>query len=128
MTPDDIIEMIAADLESPNFGDMCGLLAKRKKDRENANLRFEVRNDQRKEIARLIRTYKSGSGNSYISRLERIEGDAFAWGPDVSAALAAGHAVLKISVELTTHIENCGPKFEVRLTDKGRQVLHEALK
>jgi len=120
---DAILEDIASKLEKPNFGDVRGIAAKRKRAREDAHLRSETRQEQRIELARWVRSYKGDGGNSYASTLENIQDSRFAWGRDVAAALAMGHATLSISMDLDTHLANVAARYDVRLTDAGRAYL-----
>lgn len=126
MRTDDVLEEIAARLERPDLIDMRGILAKRKRDREDARLRMEARQEQRREIAKWIRSFKSEGGNSYVAALENIQDNKFAWGPDVAAALANRHATLSVAVHLSTHLENSAVEYTVTLTDAGRALVASA--
>lgn len=123
MNADDIIEEIAVQLERSHFMDIQGIRAKRKREREDANLRALVRQEQRREIARWVRSYKSCGGNSYAAALENIQDNPFAFGPNVAAAIVVRHAKLKVSIVLDTALANCHPVYEIELTDEGRAIM-----
>lgn len=126
---DAVLEQIACELEQPDFLDLQGIAAKRKRDREDADLRLRTRQEQRRELARWVRSFKTGKGNSPVSFLRRIqEGtDQFEWGPDVAAALVAQLATLTVEFDLNTHLLNCTPRFRLTLTEGGGRVLNDAL-
>ena len=120
---DFVLENIAAQMEKGNFLDLAGVMAKRKRAREDADLRFKVRQEQRKDLAQWIRSFKTGKGNSYATTLARLHDDPFAWGPDVAAALTARHATLSIVTLLDTHLRNCKTEYKIELTEAGRLLL-----
>lgn len=122
---DVILEKLACDLERRCFSDARGILAKKKRDREDAQLRADVRLEQRVELANRIRSYKSGNGNDIDKLLLEVEkGEAnenFTWGPNVAAAVLGQLLVVEISVVMDAHMRNCEPKFALSLTDEGRK-------
>lgn len=127
---DDLIERIANGVEEPSFLDLHGIMAKRKKDRERAEFRMQIRQEQRAEIAGYIRSFKEGHGNDPLAVLQEIathendEGLYFlrltdAW-PLCWRGLCDIHAVIKcnsnsLPPEMT---------YRVRLTEKGRKLLN----
>ena len=127
MNIDDILEQIASDMERKTFTDLRGIMGRRKRDREDADLRMQARQEQRRELADWVRSFKAGRGNSYPVKLERILDNPFARGADVAAALVMGHAELTISFAfgLGTHTANVRPVFRITLTEDGLAVLEQ---
>lgn len=122
-----VIEKIAADLEEPNFLDVRGIAAKRKRDREDADLRMQTRQEQRRELAGWVRSFKTEGGNRFMRFLEEVEEGGnhhFAWGPEVATALACCFVTMTVEFDLSTHLANCTPRFRFALTDEGRARLH----
>jgi hypothetical protein len=123
MAMDDLLEKIACDLEGPMFLDFLGIAARRKRDREDADLRFRVRQEQRREIAGWIRSFKSGEGNDLERFLREVgngEAGQFEWGPDVAVAVLSGLVVVHAEIAMSTHLPNCETKFRYSLTDAGK--------
>lgn len=75
MTPqerDDLIEQIAAAVEAPCLPDPGSMAIRRKRGREDAELRRHARTEQRQQSARLIRAFKTGDGWCPFTLLERV--------------------------------------------------------
>lgn len=66
---DDILEEAALAVEERSLLDMRGILAKRKRVREDAELRMKVREEQRTELAELIRSLKTNRRRDSLSVL-----------------------------------------------------------
>lgn len=123
---DALLERIASELEQPNFGDMHGVLSKRKRDREDAELRGQARLEQRRELAGWVRSFKTGEGNDPLRFVRSVaSGDAeqYEWGPEVAAALAARLVTMTVEMDLNTHLRNCPARFRFALTKDGDEFL-----
>lgn len=70
---DELIELIARGVEERSLLDLRGVMAKRKRDREDAQLRLDARHEQRAELGRFIRAFKSGEGRDPTTQLRRIK-------------------------------------------------------
>lgn len=128
---DTVIETIACRLEQPDFLDILGIAAKRKRDREDADLRMRTRQQQRRELARWVRSFKSGRGNDPLSFLESVrdgKADRYAWGPEVAAAVLGTLVTVTVEIELSTHLQNCERNYRFALTDDGKKLLEAARK
>lgn len=55
---DETLEYAARLIEEASFADLCGIAAKKKRDREDAALRFKTTHETRKRCADLIRAFK----------------------------------------------------------------------
>ena len=120
---DAIIEKIACELEQPDLMDMVGIIAKRKRDREDADLRMRTRQEQRRELASWVRSFKSGEGNSPLRFLEEVRDgttDQLFWGPEVAAAVLGRLVTVTVEVEFSTHAHL---RCRFALTEDGRNAL-----
>lgn len=127
---DAIIETIACRLEQPNLLDMQGIAAKRKRDREDASLRLRARQEQRRELASWVRSFKSDKGNSPLRFLESVrdgEADQWSWGPDVAAAVLGQLVIVTVEIELSSHLANSGLNYRFTLTESGEEFLAASL-
>lgn len=119
---DTVLEQIATEMEQGNILDLQGIIAKRKRHREDAELRMRTRQEQRRELAGWIRSFKSEGGNRLHRFLEEVrDGDTgrFDWAPDVAAAILAKLVTVTVHLELATHLRNCEPTFSFALTKQG---------
>lgn len=119
---DSVIEEIISRLNDSNLTGIAGIWAKRKRVREDAELTAKVRQAQRREIANWMRSFKSGEGNDALNFVRSVQAGStnqYEWGPEVATALAARYVTMTVSIELSTHLPNCHPKFSFAVTDKG---------
>jgi hypothetical protein len=132
-TPDDALEYAAQLVEEMHFGDLRGIMAKKKRDREDAALRVDTIKKTRKEMAAHIRAFKDRPDLSLVTLLREAE-NLCGVGLDDSIILARGGWQLAskgwvkvtMTAECTTNQIPPPVHFEVRITDKGRTVLAEA--
>lgn len=123
---DSVIEQIACELDQPSFLDLRGIAAKRKRDREDADLRMRARQEQRRELASWVRSFKSDKGNSPLRFLESVrdgEADQYAWGPEVAAAILGRLITVTLEIEMSSHLANCERRYRFSITDKGLGLL-----
>lgn len=126
---DTIIEIIASRLRESSLRDLHGVMAKRKRDREDADLRRRTRVEQREEIAQWVLSFRSDKGNSTLALLRQVadgERQDFAYGPHVAAALYAGLLDLEVSIPFNTHMANVRTRYRLSLTEKGKERLTAA--
>lgn len=123
---DTIIEQIACELDEPSFLDLRGIIAKRKRDREDADLRMRTRQEQRRELASWVRSFKSDKGNSPLRFLESVrdgKADQYSWGPEVVAAILGQLVTVTLEMEMSSHLPNCERRYRFSITDKGMGML-----
>jgi hypothetical protein len=152
MTPEErdaLVEEIAAAVERPSLLDLSGIGARRKRDRQDAELRNRAREEQRREMAGLIRAFKTGEGWCPFTALQRIAEDLArieAWhanpptdsirramGPaepmwciqDLTALAARRWIDAAVAVPLYSRDFPPKHQFIVTLTDAGRAALTE---
>ena len=125
---DELIEKIASSIEAPDILDMAGILSKRKRDREKAAVRRYTRVEQRLELARYIRSFKSGQGNNPQTKLERIAANTDGFN-DVyllrDAWPLSWRGLCNIYVTIRVNDNGIPPEtsYRIELTDKGREML-----
>src|SRR5690242_16919601 len=66
------LEWVLALIEEPSLLDLVGIAARRKRDREDAALRGEAREEQRREIASRIRALAANKADDPIRILREI--------------------------------------------------------
>lgn len=125
---DRLVEEIACHVESADFLDMMGTLARKKRAREDAELRKAARLELKKEIARFIRSYKSENGNSIASTLAQIKARELTAGDDhllVDAWPLAwlGLCDITMSMKLNQNVVPPQAAFKITLTEKGEERL-----
>ena len=128
---DIVLEQVACQLEQPDLLDIMGIAAKRKRAREDADLRMRVRQEQRRELARWVRSFKSDKGNSQLRFLESVRdgtADQWAWGPEVAAALLGRLVTATIAIPLSTHMRNAECRYDFALTKDGQERLDSTAK
>lgn len=129
---DAVLEFAAQLVEEGSFADLAGIWSKRKRDREDAELRRKTKEETRAECARFIRAFKSrddldpvnvlrefaeGDGQENAHRLDLIRAWPLAWKGWLNI-----EAIMKCN-------SNCVPpetRYRVTLTDDGRAVLDAA--
>lgn len=130
-TRDDVLEWVARELEEGSFLDLRGIMSKRKRDREDANLRCDARVEMRREFAAHLRAMTGRDDLSAISVLRRI----YELSPDADHVAELQHAWplawkgwLTIECILTTNSNWIPPqtRYRIVLTESGRAVLAEA--
>ena len=72
MTQDQALEHCARMIEEGSFLDLQGIMARRKRDRENAQLRMEARIEMRKEMAEHLRAFIKRPDLDPVNVLRRI--------------------------------------------------------
>ncbi len=122
-----LVEIIAKGVEEGSILDLRGILSKRKRDREDADLRMKVREEQRQELGRFIRAFKRGEGRDPISELGKI---AAAGGSrkyerfiDIDTLLAPGWITIDIVTRVSDNSIPARSEFIATLTKRGRAVL-----
>jgi hypothetical protein len=127
---DELVEQIARRVEEGSLLDLLGIATKRKRAREDATLIMNARRVQQREIASLIRSFKSGRGNSPFADLERVAaGDTrhYRW-RDIADLVERGYVEADAVLPLTGLAGNCinpSVTLSVRATDEGLRVLAE---
>lgn len=126
---DDVLEYAARLIEESSLLDLRGVMAKRKRDREDADLRFRVIQETRAEMARHIRAMKSRPDLDARNVLARIA--ALPPNPrehemhlrDAWPLAWKGWCTIKHSVICNS---NCIPpetEYQIAITDAGREIL-----
>jgi hypothetical protein len=102
---DALIEDLALSVEGGSPLDIQGVWAKRKRAREDADLRCRVRQEQRQEIGRYLRSFKTGEGNDPMAELDRLVEDGGS--QKVGSLLWVVNLVAHRLVDVTTTISLC---------------------
>jgi len=131
---DATLEYAARQIEETNLSDLRGVGAKRKRDREDANLRFQVRKELRAELAAHLRAMMNRPELSAISTLS--------WLATLKPEDKYGHihylkdawplawkGWLNVIAELCCNSNSIPPEisYRIELTEKGRKVLENAI-
>ena len=124
---DQVLEEAALFAEGASFEDFRGVLARKKRDREDANLRYETAKKVRAEFAQRLRNMKSAPNLNPLVILQQISEApeaqhtiylTMAW-PLAWKGWVDIYAVLKTN-------DNCHPPetaYRIVLTDEGREAL-----
>jgi hypothetical protein len=123
---DELIELIARGVEERSLLDLRGVMAKRKRDREDAQLRLDARHEQRAELGRFIRAFKSGEGRDPTTQLRRIKDGERIWMlRDVADLVDMGLISLSVTVDLTYGSISGQVEYAARLTKDGEEAIAE---
>lgn len=129
---DEILEYAAKLIEETDFSDLAGVLAKKKRDREDAELRLKTSGDVRRRCAAHIRAMKARPDMGPVGTLRRLA--------DLPSDNYMGHVMhlrdawplawkgwLDIQCIIKTNSNGVPPETEYRIviTDRGRDVLRE---
>lgn len=127
-TRDAVLEWVARELEEGDFRDIMGVMARRKRDREDAQLRSRARVEMRQEFADYLRAMVGRDDLSAVSVLRNIaELD-----PTADHVVELRHAWplawkgwLNIECILTTNCNQIPPaaRYLITLTERGRAML-----
>lgn len=121
---DNLIEQIACAVERTSLLDLRGSMASKKGDREDAAIRRQARDEQKEEIAGLIRSFKSDGGNSLLTLLSRIneEGDRHGSRTLVSAWPLTWLGLCDVTMTMKLNQNSLPPEvgFSIHLTEKGK--------
>lgn len=126
-----IIEEVAQWIEEASFLDLRGILSRRKRDREDAEVRRKARDELRAEIADMVRGRAGNGVGDPVATLKRLMETDGRWiGSELRSE--GWPLVFKgwIDVTVITHIsENSLParsEFRITLTDEGKKALADA--
>ena len=129
---DDLLEQIAQEVERLDFGDLAGILAKRKRQREDAEVRRLARVEQRAQIAEQIRSMKTFRRNDALAVLERIATETAEMDRHDILVMQAWPLAWKGWLNIFASIQcnsNCIPptmSYRIELTEAGRAALASA--
>lgn len=135
MTPDfhdadAVLEYAAQLVEKGSFADLAGVFSKRKRDREDAELRRKTKLETRKECAEFIRAFKSRRDLDPVSVLRSLAelGEYDHCIHVVEAWPLAWKGWLNITCATLCNSNSVPPKttYRIELTDKGRKILADA--
>lgn len=127
---DEVLEYAARLIEDPSFLDIAGIWAKRKRDREDADLRRKTIEQARKDFADHIRAFKGRRDMDLISELRDIA--ALEPADSVSHVVELRRAwplawkrLVKIEVTIDCADNTIPPaaRYRISLTEKGRELL-----
>ncbi len=129
---DALLESLAMEVEETSLRDHQGVLAKRKRDREDANLRAETMRSERAYIAEFIRSKKSNRARDAVMVLRDIS-ERSSYAPPHDAMLSdawplALHGWLDIFCVVRCTANEIPPPthYSITITDLGRKVLASA--
>jgi hypothetical protein len=126
---DDVLEYAARLIEDSSLLDLCGVMAKRKRDREDADLRFRTIQETRAEMARHIRAMKSRpdlDARNVLAKLAALPSDGRNHDMHLRDAWPLawkGWCNIKCTVICNS---NCCPpetEYRIEITDYGREIL-----
>lgn len=125
---DEILEYAALIVEESSLLDLRGIMAKRKRDREDAALRMVAREEMRKELAERIRYSKNSRKGDAMAVLADIAALPDDYRHDMHLTDAwplAWKGWVDIEMTVTTNSNSVPPEaqYRIRLTDKGRAIL-----
>jgi len=126
---DEALEFAARLIEEANFGDVLGIAAKKKRAREDANLRMEARLEMKRECARTIRAFKGRRDLDAVEILRRIADDAEKTGQAGINLIEAWPLAWKGWLDIHCKVKcnsNCLPPetiYTIELTERGRAML-----
>lgn len=129
---DSALERTAQAIEEPGLTDLRGVMAKRKRDREDAELRRQVREECRKEFAERIREFKSDRNTDAVEVLRRLadlpeNADHTAYLTDAWPIAWKGWVNIECTIICNSNWVPPQNRFKIRLTDEGRHVLADSL-
>lgn len=129
-TPDDALEFAAQLVEERSLLDLRGLMSRRKRDREDAQVRLSARDELRRELADLIRAFKDRPDLSPLTALKRIaEADDRSHElhlRDAWQLAAKGWVRVLVNVDCTGNSIPPEARYRVEVTERGRRVLEGA--
>lgn len=125
---DEVLEYAAQLIEEESFADLAGIFAKRKRAREDADLRYRTIQQTRADCARHIRAMKSRRDLDALAVLRRIAELKDDYRHDMHLRDAwplAWKGWVDITATLRCNSNSVPPEVEyrIRLTDEGREVL-----
>lgn len=124
---DAVLEYAARLVEEGSFADLRGIWSKRKRDREDAELRRQTKEETRKECAEFIRAFKSRRDLDAVNVLRKIseQSDTAYSIHLIDAWPLAWKGWLNIYCTVKCN-SNCLPPetiYRIELTDEGRALL-----
>lgn len=127
---DEVLEYAARLIEEQSFQDLAGILARRKRDREDAELRRKATAETRRACARHIRSFKNRpelDAKSVLRDLSELGPDD----PHSMHLLDAWPLVWKgwLNINCTIRCNSIIPsmtEYRIEITERGRAVLAEA--
>lgn len=130
-TSDEVLEYAARLIEEASFTDLAGIWAKRKRDREDAELRRKTILETRQDCARLIRAFKNRpdlDAKNVLQRLSELRpcDNHVAYLKDAWPLAWKGWLNIKATVTCNS---NCVPPetgYQIEITEDGRAVLAES--
>lgn len=129
---DSVLEYAAQLVEEGSFADLAGILSKRKRDREDAELRRKTKDETRKECAEFIRAFKSRRDLDaliVLRNLSELADDSYEHSMRlIDAWPLAWKGWLNITCKIRCNSNSVPPEAEYRIeiTNKGREVLAES--
>lgn len=127
-TVDEVLEFAARLIEDLSFSDIGGIMAKRKRDREDAQLRLETIERNRKDCARHIRAFKSRTDLDALRTLSELPAGTDHVMHLRDAWPLAWKGLLHINCTIRCS-DNCIPpqtSYQIEIRKKGRELLAEA--
>ena len=125
---DEVLEYAASLIEETDFADLRGVWTKRKRHREDAELRLKTSEEVRKRCAEHIRAMKNRPGLTPIATLRKLS-EAKAHCNHANYLHDAWPLAWKgwINIECAIKINSNGippeTTYRITLTDKGREIL-----
>lgn len=129
---DEVLEFAAQLVESPNLSELRGIMARRKREREDAQLRSQTISDFKAEMAALIRSQK-GRPDADLRTLREVaalEDNDFDHVLVVRRSwplMARGLCHIAVTFDCADAVISPTPAFRVTLTEEGRALIESAL-
>ena len=125
---DELLEAAARLIEALSLDELRGIMARRKRDREDADLRSRTIRETRKQCAAEVRRYKNNPRSDPLAVLERLAALREVGRHDLYLAEAwplARSGWLRIEVSIVLNSNSVPPPTEYRitLTDIGKAAL-----
>lgn len=133
-TRDEILEEIALYIEGRQFRDFASTLSRRKRDREDADLRARVALDERTILAREVRGMKGDDRYDPVRILQRIashDGEKYPRGYQIFLTEAwplVWKGLVNIYAEIKCNSNSLPPEtcYRIEITEHGRDLLSSA--
>lgn len=125
---DATLEWAAQEIEQGSLLDLRGIMAPRKRDREDAELRMAARRDLRKELAEHLRAFKSRRDLDARETLKRVversnESDCGIALDDAWPLAWKGWINIHATILCNSNQIPPETQYSVTLTDRGREIL-----
>lgn len=128
------IEEVIGWIEETSFREVCGILAKRKRAREDAELRGQTIREERADLIRMIRARLENESGTTIRALREIRDGTFGHSRGIShydlmdAAILADRKLITLTATMTWggcswNTTTADTEWRAAITDKGLAVL-----